>query len=242
MISLPTSIIPWFWYLGAPDSSVTSRSETNTTRHLLLLLLAAGARRSSLSELSGYLHLAFLLCLGAQHVAPYVPFESEIWWDFLVKLKADLQPRTLRSREGKRTPHTKCQLAQASLFSSHGSSCWKTLQQPEKAGHSMGHFSYPEALIPFSNIHGQRWCWGLHPVTANAFLQICISFCFGLAHTSLAFAFWGCLSDWGWRPGPMQLCHLPQWSQYFTRASSDRDWMLELHAPAFTEINPHMQY
>lgn len=67
-------------------------------------------------------------------------------------------------------------------------------------------------------------------------------FSFGLAHTSLAFAFWGRLSDWGRRPGPMQLCHLPRWSQYFTHASSDRDWMFVLHAQAFTEINSHMRH
>lgn len=83
---------------------------------------------------------------------------------------------------------------------------------------------------------------GLHPVTANAFLQMCIPFCFGLAHTSLAFGFWERLSDWGWRPGTMQLCHLTRWSQYFTCTNSDRDWMSELHAQAFTEINSHIQH
>lgn len=208
------------------------RRSGTSSRHLLLLLLAPGVPSQQSQWALWVPSAGFVLCLGAQHLAPYVPVVSKTWWNLLVNLKADLQPCTLRSRDGKRTPHTKCQ-AQANLFSSHDSTCWKTLQWPEKAGNSYRDIFLTLKPWSLSYISGQRWCWGLQMLSCRC----AVPFCFGLAHTSLTFA-----GD-SWVSEGKGLAHaaLPSpWMEAGCHpSSSDRDWMSELHAQPFTEINSH---
>lgn len=241
--NLKHSVILWFWCLDVPDLSVTSGSEINSR---LLLLLLAPAAPSQQSQWTLWAPSAgFSPVPGSSAFGTLCPS----WVQYMMGFAREFQSRLVVQgwQEG-----STYKMSTGPRFSSQGNlqlnsfqwfSYWKTLQWPEKAGHShRGIFLTLKPWFPLSNTSGQRWCWGLHPVPANAFLQMYIPFCFGLAHTSLAFAFWGHQSDLGPGPGPMQLCHLPQWSQYFTCASSDRDSMAELHAQAFTEINSHMQH
>lgn len=126
----------------------------------------------------------------------------------------------LWSRAGMVTSHIKCQLAKASPFSSHCSTCWKPFQNPEKVDHSYRDIFL--TLKPWSSYQTNVARDDDGTVTANAFLQMCSPFRFGLAHSSLASAFWEHLSDWGWRFGSVQLCHLIWWSQYFTCTNGDK--------------------
>lgn len=140
-------VILWFGYLDVLDLSVASRSETSS-RHLLLLL--APAVPSQQSQWALWVPApGFSLVTGSSAFGTLCPTWVQYMMGFGGEFKSRLAATPTVVQGWQEDSTHKWQLAQASLFISHSSACWKTLQLTRiSRSFSQRHFSYSEALIP----------------------------------------------------------------------------------------------